>query len=39
MTPRLSESDRRTLDSGAGEGAHMPMSIVVRMAEVYGPRS
>jgi predicted aconitase len=39
VTPRLSQSDRRTLDGGAGEGARMAMSIVVRMAEVYGPRS
>lgn len=36
MTIALSEHDRRMLEGEAGEAARMAMSVLVRMAEVYG---
>ena len=36
MSVRLTEEDRQMLDGHRGEAAKMAMSIIVRMAEVYG---
>ena len=36
MAIALSDTDRQMLDGARGEGAAMAMSIMVRMAEVYG---
>jgi hypothetical protein len=36
MPIRVSDTDRRMLDGARGEAARMAMSIMVRMAEVYG---